>query len=514
METTKNDITEEQHLANLFFELYKGLDRAYGCYNLSNAKTDVGKEKGRARTELGDYTVKLWTQHLAGTQGLGVVPIQDDGTCWWGAIDIDVYDLNLVELEATIRKLGLPLLVLRTKSGGAHLAVYFKEPVRCKLVRSKLYEFAIALGYGGVEIFPKQSMLASKKDVGNWLNMPYFDHKLTTRHCIFKGKPLSTVQFLDLAYKVRLTEEEFLSVEVDVGGGDFDDGPPCLQLITKNGGAPEGTRNNTMFAVAVYCRNKWEDDWQNKVEEFNSRIMTPPLKSKEIQTIVRSAGRKEYYYPCTKTPLISHCNRELCRKRMYGIGQGDEEFNLNLGSLLKINTDPPMWIIDVEGVRVQLDTEDLMMQDRFRRACMMAVNRLPPAIKRNDWEKILREKLETVEIIDAPVESRVASRISQYAHQFLMNTPPARIKDELMLGRPWLDKESNMIQFRGNDLLRFLENQGLRHEPRRIWASLRETGCNHLQLKIKGNTVQVWCLPKSAVPDIELDVPTDFKQDF
>jgi hypothetical protein len=419
-----------------------------------------------------------------------------------------------VELEKKVQKLNLPLLVLRTKSGGAHLTVYFSEPVRCKLVRGKLYEFAIALGYGGVEIFPKQSMLASTKDVGNWLNMPYFEHKLTTRHCLFKGKPLTAKQFIQLAHKVRLTSEQFNEIEVEIGEGDFEDGPPCLQLITRNGGAPEGTRNNTMFAIAVYCRNKWEDDWQNKVEEHNSRIMKPPLMSKEIQTIIRSAGRKEYFYPCTKAPLISHCNRDLCRKRMYGIGQGEEEFNLNLGSLLKINSDPPMWIIDVEGIRVQLDTEDLMMQDRFRRACMMSVNRLPPAIKRNDWEKILREKLETVEIVDAPVESRVSSRISQYAHMFLMNTPPARTREELMLGRPWLDKENGVIQFRGNDLLRYLDNQGLRHEPRRIWSSLRDNGTSHQQIKIKGSTLQVWCLPKSLVPDIELDVPPDFKQEF
>jgi hypothetical protein len=146
MDEQTSNLNEEQQLANLFFDLYKGLDRAYGCFNLSNAKTDVGKEKGRARTELGDYTAKLWSQHLAGTQGLGVVPIQDDGTCWWGAIDIDVYDLDLVELEKKVQKLNLPLLVLRTKSGGAHLTVYFSEPVRCKLVRGKLYEFAIALG--------------------------------------------------------------------------------------------------------------------------------------------------------------------------------------------------------------------------------------------------------------------------------------------------------------------------------------------------------------------------------
>lgn len=506
-------LTEEKVLANHFFELYRGLDRAYGKFKISNAVTPDGeKVKGRATTEVGHYNVKLWNLHLNGNQGLGVVPIQEDGTCWWGAIDVDVYPLDLEELERRIHKLGLPLITVRTKSGGAHLTMFLSEPVSCKLVRSKLYEFAMALGYGGVEIFPKQTMLASVKDVGNWLNMPYFEHKLTKRYGIFKGQALTAQQFILLAHKVRITEQQLANIQVSLAG-DFEDGPPCLQMIVQKG-VVEGSRNNTLFAMGVYAKMKHDDEWEHKIEEMNVAYLSPPLPSKEVQNVIKSAKRKDYFYPCTKPPLVNFCNRDLCRKREYGIGEGGADFGLNLGSLVKISTEPPVWIIDIEGIRVQLDTEDLMMQERFRRMCVMAVNKLPPRIKSQDWDKILREKLETVEIIDAPAESRQSSRINQFAFQYLMNTPPARVRDEILLGRPWVDAETNMIMFRGNDLIKYLENNGVRAEARKIWASLRDNGALHQQIRVKNQTAHLWCIPKHLVPDISLDLPPDFNDDF
>jgi hypothetical protein len=253
----------------------------------------------------------------------------------------------------------------------------------------------MVLGYGGVEVFPKQVMLASDKDVGNWLNMPYFKHNDTNRYAIFKGEPLDSTQFVELARKVRISKEQLMSIEVALRGA-FEDGPPCLQMIAKQG-APEGTRNNSLFAMGVYCKQKHSDNWEEKIEEMNSTFISPPLKSSEVQIIIKSAGRKDYFYPCNKTPLIGFCNKDLCRKRAFGIGQTDQDFGLNLGSLLKIASDPPVWVIDIDGIRVQLDTEDLMQQDRFRKVCLMSVNKFPPSIKKNDWEKIQKETLEKLE---------------------------------------------------------------------------------------------------------------------
>ena len=507
MSTFNQKLSKEEELATYFFDLYGGLDRAHGRYKPSGGVGDNGKVKGRAETVQADYNVRLWLPHFEGTQGLGVIPIRDDGTCSWGAIDIDVYPLDLEKLEDDIKRLNLPLMVVKTKSGGAHCTIYFAEPVSAKLVRQKLYEFSIALGYPGVEIFPKQHMLASKSDVGNWLNMPYFDLANTTRYGIHNHQPLAVRDFLDLAYKIRITEDQLRAIEVSLEG-DFDDGPPCLQMIAK-AGVPEGTRNNTVFAMGVYAKLKFDDDWEEKLIEMNAKYVNPPLKAKETQLITRSLARKDYFYPCNKSPLINHCNKELCRKREYGIGTGNDEFSLMTGSLTKITTEPPIWIMDVEGIRVQLDTEDLISQDRFRRACMMNINKLPPRVKTPDWEKLVREKLENVEIIDAPDESRRSSRINQYAYQFLANTPPAQAPEDVRRGRPYLDKPSGYIVFQGNDLIRYLDNNGIKAEARAIWSSLRDTGAEHGVLELKnGGKLQVWKIKKDMVPELNFDIDT------
>lgn len=502
----KSELTEEQKLANLMFDLYPGLDRAFGRYVVTKEGDGETKTQGRATTELGQYKADLWTAHLLGGVGLGVIPVTDEATCSWGAIDIDVYPLDLVELEKKIHALNIPLLLIRTKSGGAHLVAYFKEPISCKKVRNKLYEFSLALGYSGVEIFPKQSALASKNDVGNWLNMPYYNYRHTTRYAIFRGQKLTILQFIELAEQIKVSEEQLMSIDVSVKGA-FDDGPPCLQLMTRDGKVPEGARNNTLFAFAVYARKKWEDEWEDKVEELNVDFIDPPLKSKEVQTVVRSAGRKEYFYPCSKSPLQERCNKDLCKKRPYGIGELEEEFNLNLGSLSKILTDPPIWVIDVEGVRMQLDTEDLLDQTRFRRACMMAINRLPPLVKRNVWEKLIREKLESVEIVEAPQETRLNARLNQYVQQYLANTPTGESREELMIGRPWFDADTNTVYFRGNDLIRYLENSSIRVEARKVWNSLRESGACHKQLGINGKNVQVWYVAMETPEEEEEYIP-------
>ena len=39
------------------------------------------------------------------------------------------------------------------------------------------------LGFGNAEVFPKQIELKSQDDTGNFLNLPYFNYKNTTRYC-------------------------------------------------------------------------------------------------------------------------------------------------------------------------------------------------------------------------------------------------------------------------------------------------------------------------------------------
>jgi len=183
-----------------FLTLFSGLDRAYGVFNTTGEVTDKGKAKGKAFTKQGTVTAQLWDDHLSGKQRLGIVPIKDSSECLFGAIDIDEYQINIEKICQVIENLKLPLVPCRSKSGGLHCYIFCKEPIPAEIIRDKLADMASSLGFAGVEIFPKQDKLASPEDVGNWINMPYFDHERTMTYGIKNGKPLSTEDFITYAH--------------------------------------------------------------------------------------------------------------------------------------------------------------------------------------------------------------------------------------------------------------------------------------------------------------------------
>lgn len=495
-------------------ELFAGLTRAHGKHLVRGGKTDSrGKVKGNGWTVQEPVTEEVWRNHLEGKIGLGLVPIRDDNTVRFGAIDIDVYNLDLNALEQKVRELALPLVLCRTKSGGAHLYVFLKEDCLAATCRDKLTEFAVALGYPEVEIFPKQIKLAdpsdgkNKQDTGNWINIPYFDAENTLRYAIRDGKPLSLEEFEEYATSMRVTVAELEAVEPEVSS-EFADGPPCLQALSMHG-FPEGCRNNALFSIGVYCRRKWPDDWRERLDDMNRKVMNPPLGSKEVLDVAKSLEKKSYFYKCNDQPLCRSCNKSLCRTREFGIGGGP---SVEIKSLSKHLTVPPLWFADVDGVRIELTTDDLMNQERFRKKCVEHLNKLPVAKKRVEWEKYIGEKIEECEEIEAPEDAGPEGQLWQHLQDFCTNFSQARSRDELLLGRPWT--ENGMTYFRGKDFMKYLDQEHFRElRNQQIWALLRKRDAVHTQFQLKGKCVQVWGVKEFERQDGDFDVPRT-KQEF
>ena len=171
--------------ATKFKSIFYGLDRAYGQYR-SDGQSENGKAGGQAYILKKPVTDQLWIDHLDKKEpSLGIIPIRDDSTCIWGCIDIDTYPLEHDKIVRKIRDLELPLVLCKSKSGGAHVFIFLKKPVQAKLVRDKLQEWAGELGYANCEIFPKQiEIQADRGDTGNFLNLPYFGGDDSHRHGI------------------------------------------------------------------------------------------------------------------------------------------------------------------------------------------------------------------------------------------------------------------------------------------------------------------------------------------
>lgn len=467
------------------YELYSGLPRARGLNKTSAVVDSNGKRQSKNQTLRQPYTVDSWVEHLNGREGLGVIPITDEGTCKWGAIDIDEYPLDLQALENSVKRLKLPMVVLKTKSGGAHVVCYFSEWQSCKDVRAKMAEVCLLLGLGNREIYPKQSKLANSQDVGNWLNMPYFNMTNTERYAIIDGNPATLEEFLNYAESIRLTSiDEFM---FEASSGPIVDGPPCLQQIVLEKAGP-GERNNALFNLGVYCRLKDESGWEVLLEECNLKYMDPPLNHKEVGAIIKSLEKKSYTFTCNSAPLQTHCNREVCKKREFGIAAFQHvDIGVVLDSITKLDSDPPIWIVSLDGIRAEIETDDLLDQGRFRKVCTNTVNKLPGRMKAEEWDKFVRTKLAEIEIVDAPIETKPKEHAFALINDFVTIVPQGA---NLASGR-WMPNGQGIV-VSGDRYFAFLEKRNITVDKRKFWVVLSAAG-------VTKDSSGLWHIPYGVV---------------
>ena len=118
-----------------FSSIFAGLEQAYGTFKIEK-KTQSGKNAGKASVVREPRTTELWEGHLSGQgKGIGIIPINEENSCVWGCIDIDQYPLDHTDLVSKIRQAKLPLVVCRSKSGGAHCFLFATEWIEAKLMQ-------------------------------------------------------------------------------------------------------------------------------------------------------------------------------------------------------------------------------------------------------------------------------------------------------------------------------------------------------------------------------------------
>ena len=119
----------------------------------------------------------LYGAHLDGVEPIGVFPIREDNTVLFAAIDLDEPDFELASAFQSL----LPgrTWLERSRSGNAHVWVFFDRSCEAWVARGVLKSATEALGRPDVEIFPKQDRLplaleGDDPPVGNYINLPYF----------------------------------------------------------------------------------------------------------------------------------------------------------------------------------------------------------------------------------------------------------------------------------------------------------------------------------------------------
>lgn len=500
-------------LAQRLRNLFAGYEDAFGIFEINDTRERDGKQVGKVALVKRPVTEEVWRQHLTGAQALGIIPIRGDNTCLFGAIDIDAYgSFDHSALAKKVDKSRFPLALTRSKSGGAHLWIFFTDPVPAALVQTKLREFASAIGFGRSEIFPKQSeILVDRGDLGNWINMPYYNGAEGGRYGIdAEGRILSVEEFVAIAELKKISAKQLKEFKIKVKD-DLSDGPPCLQhLITQ--GFPDGTRNNGLFALGVYARKAFPDSWEAKLEEYNGLYMDPPLAHSEVKEIAKSLKKKDYQYTCSNPPICHHCNASVCRGRKFGVGE--HSGMPTIGGLTKFASNPPIWFVDVEGGgRLELATEDLQSQGRFQKVCMETLNMMPPFMGVKAWQALIQSLMENVTIIQPPNDASPVAQFDHYVNEYL-TARPSQKKDDLLRGKVIYDGSNWM--FRMVDLLDYLQrHRFITFKQNQIAMMLQDRWkAKHKFINIKGKGVNVYVINAAERQSEPFDIPESIREPY
>jgi hypothetical protein len=211
MAVAKEAAHEVPDIAERLFELFIGNDRRY-IRNDGPPNWNSTKQKWELNVTTRDepVTPALWRQHLVGAYILSVIPLLDDNTCWFGCIDGDDYETNIIELCHKIDDWKLPLILVRSKSGGPHLFLFCKEPVRAAQLIKVLHYLAKKLGLKKYEIFPSSATVEPGK-FSRGIAMPYgptWDKTEEQTGMHGHGGALTQNQFVDKAEAARITARE------------------------------------------------------------------------------------------------------------------------------------------------------------------------------------------------------------------------------------------------------------------------------------------------------------------
>ncbi len=399
--------------AQRFAQLFRGKTNTYVRNELPKEKPEAGnKIKTVITNHEGKVDKELLLNHLEGRFGVGVCPVNAEGKCFFGVLDIDYYKSKIKRMLHFIREYQLPLLPFRSKSGGLHVYLIMSKPVSAKTMREILgqisYYFSLDTIYGKskVEIFPKQE---KAEGFGSSVTLPYFNAENPYTYLLdLDGNPME--------FREALTyiQEHFTSVEAvkdALSKLPYNDAPPCIQriLLSEEFGGEDTGRNNFLFSYAVYAKKKYGNGFEDYVREVNAQFEVP-LEESSVEQTCESVKNNEYLYKCKDIPCNSFCNKTDCRKREFGLGKDKGHFmDVDFGQLYRYKTAEPyyIWKLRLQGQEKWVDVifKDegyLLDQRNFAKMCVRYLNKAPYHVSDNDWCNTLNSVLPN--IIDVEVK--------------------------------------------------------------------------------------------------------------
>lgn len=455
---------------NDFAKYFEGNKNKYGyhVYDKEEKIVEGKKEKGKGSFWKKDQfknfvkpTRDTYLKHLEGINPMGVCPINENNNVSFAVIDFDSYDKEVIKKKVKyIYSNNFPLLCFRSKSGGLHLYMFFKEPVQAKRARQAMKRLLPLLDLPpNTEVFPKQDRLKGE-DSGSWINLPYF--KCYEPKSYLFGNDCEEIPINEALGLIKSKLKTLEDVEDFFDRLDYSDAPPCLQALALLGGVTE-QRNIYLFNMGVYINSKFGngDEFIAQILKANEELDIPLPTGEVLSTIVSSFKKDStsYSYKCKEEPLCSYCNKKECGLREYGLGKGFVS-ELDYEELIQHKTeDTAYYEWKINGVMLSFkDEADIIQQKKFREQCFQKLHILPMQLKNETWTKIVNTSLSSIKVIEVDNSSDFSapSMLIGYLKEFILRGTLAVNPSQVMIGKVWLSEKDNVYYFKKEALAKFL----------------------------------------------------------
>ena len=494
-----------------FIKIFEGLERAYGQFKKENNRISL-KVEGRPWVTKKPVTKELWENHLQGVgPNLGIFPLKDDGTCKWGAIDIDDNNYDYQDLLNRIRKLTLPLIVFRSKSGRAHVYMFMKDFSSAEEVQLVMKKFAAKLGLGDIldRIYPLQTKI-SEGDFGSWLNMPYYNHEEGSTFAYKDDFSSASVdEFFEMYDKYVQTDitqylvEEIQKEKKPKQKTIEDFFIPCVtNCLKENGKIPSVNRNEFLLHMMVWSKKAVEKgitkiDAYSKMDEktllknFNKEFMEDPLAEDEIEKTIFKSADRNYNYSCKKPNIKKWCDPSACVRHMCGIAPEKAEeikkVEEALGQIVEFCSKPPVYYesLDVKSndgegyrrVRVKMSGSEIINKEKY-------INKLADAGHFPHITVLEKKPKEFVEMQYARLDKRIFEKAEKEAsddyefittfYGFVNQNTVSFDKEHLLLGTCYVNQENKELDFKLDRFFRYLKSQKDNSKPAEVIMKLKE----------------------------------------
>jgi hypothetical protein len=238
----------------------------------------------------------------------------------------------------------------------------------------------------------------------------------------------------------------------------------------------EGKRNEGLTRLAGSMRRQGmgEGAILAALREENLARCRPPLPDSEVMEIARSVAR---YAPNADVPV-----------RVVAVTE--------YRNLRKIETDPPVYLVDVSGRDVKVPMAELRRHSTLRTAIAEQVDHLVPPLKTEEWDSVLSRLLSTVEHIPVPDDSSEPGLLWGIARDFLLATAKDD-EERFAQGQP-VEKEGT-IYASGAILREGLKARGMMVDQRKLYAVMSDHGMTARTERFRGRQARTWAFNRAAL---------------